>query len=119
MEYLNLKKSGKSLLSDDVVPESVKTVTSNFLDDQNSLKRFFAECLVREKDKRIPMLEAYSVYTGWVREEMSSPLGKKSFNNNLEAMGYEKYSSNEKRCWKNLTLKLNYRNSHDKASKCY
>lgn len=107
MKYIALKQSGKSLLSADVQPMVVKTLTSNFLNDQNPMKHFFTECLVREEGKRIPMLEVYRVYKDWVREEMISPLGKKSFNNNLEAMGYEKYSSNGKRCWKNLTLKLN------------
>jgi putative DNA primase/helicase len=72
------------------LPKTCKEAIEEYRNDNDTLGRFIAECLVPEKGARTPAGKIFVAYLGWFNDDNDRPLSKNFFADGLKERGIEK-----------------------------
>ncbi len=71
-------------------PQIVKQWTGRYRDDQDTLRDFLDDCMVRDAKSKILCGELYAAYTIWCMNNSEPELARKVFTSSMEERGFQK-----------------------------
>jgi P4 family phage/plasmid primase-like protien len=90
------------------IPDECKQAHARWISNGNATARFVTECIIREADAyNMPVIRVYERYRAWASDagENIKPLGRNSFYQQLESLGFALPTQKGKRVIKGVILK--------------
>lgn len=87
------------------VPQAVADATGDYRGEMDRLAEFFDDRIYDAPDRSAGVTEVYAAYGIWARRVGEVPLRRREFDRRLEALGYRKGRTSDRRFWRGMILR--------------